>query len=470
MGLVHKTSSWCDRLWMEHLELSETGRALVKRCVDKQGEPAAGFPADLHARLYLPTTPDLHDDFPAWAGRLLDLAGDLGEWHQLKLMTARNGFAAGIAAEVMLDKLIEQVPDPPEAEPDGGSGGDGNSDDDSDRNSDNNNDNQGGENQPQSDSDIRAALRKAARSARDAVTDAESALEGMGPCLAGSQFVQRAGPADLKAIRDAHERLRSSDRLKRIAQLAGRLERVAASKARSKVKPGVGEIHGVGLGDDIARMLPSELVALKHPKRRFVLLSKLVERRALTYEMTGREPQARGPICVLLDESASMRSDGNDVWSKAVALALLSTATKQRRAFHMIAFNAGIRREVGIEPGKATPADITRALDERCAGGTDFDGPILRAVEVIHTSRTMKNADVVVITDGQDELDDEVIEAATELTRTEGVSWFVVGVGDNAAEVCSASLGSIATDLYAVKRTDETDLVAPVINLERGAA
>ena len=54
MGLVYKTSKWADRLWGEHLSVSESGRALVKAGIDKQGEAFAGFPSDLHARLYLP--------------------------------------------------------------------------------------------------------------------------------------------------------------------------------------------------------------------------------------------------------------------------------------------------------------------------------------------------------------------------------------------------------------------------------
>jgi hypothetical protein len=67
-----------------------------------------------------------------------------------------------------------------------------------------------------------------------------------------------------------YQRLQGSSRLKRIAELAGRLERIAANKARSKVKPGVGEVHGIGLGGlaDLARLLPSELVALRRPARR----------------------------------------------------------------------------------------------------------------------------------------------------------------------------------------------------------
>jgi Mg-chelatase subunit ChlD len=463
MGLCYRTSVWADRLWTEHLELSEAGRALVKRGIGKQGESFAGFPADLHARLYLPTDPDENDDYPEWAGKLHGMSIELGEWHQLKLMTARNGFASGIAAEVMLEQLLPHVPDTPEGDPEGG-GGDNNEQKGEDKQ-----EKQDGGDSPSdgpSDSDIRAALRKAARSARDAVQDAESAIEGMAPGIGVSR---NNGPADLKAIREAHEKLKGSSRLKRIAQLAGRFERIAASKARSKVKPGVGEIHGVGLGDDISRLLPSELVQLKHPRLRLSFMARLLEKRALTYAMQGREPQGKGPIVVLLDESGSMREDGRDIWSKAVALALLSQASKARRAYHVVAFNGAVIREVSIEPGKGTPADIQEALDHRCRGGTDFNAPILRAMEIIHTSRTMKNADVVMITDGEDELDEETVEAATQLTRDEGASFFIVGVGHEAARTVPITLGPIATSIHAVARTDETDLVAPIVNLDRRA-
>jgi Mg-chelatase subunit ChlD len=450
MGLVFKTSKWADRLWTEHLELSEGGRDLVKRGIGKQGETFAGFPADLHARLYLPTEPTENDDYPEWAGKLHAMSTELQEWHQLKLMTSRNGFASGIAAEVMLEQLLPHVPDPPEAEPEDGAG---------------NGKQKGDEQTPcPSDSDIRTALRKATRNARDAVQDAESAIEGMAPGIGVSR---NNGPADLKAIRDAHAKLKDSPRLKRIAQLAGRFERIASSKARSKVKPGVGEIHGVGLGDDISRLLPSELVQLKHPKLKLAFMARLLERKALTYAMQGREPQGRGPIVVLLDESGSMRADGRDNWSKAVCLTLLSTATKQKRPWHLVAFNGAIIREVAIEPGKGTAADIQRALDHRCRGGTDFNAPITRACEIIQTSKTMKQADVVLITDGEDELEDGTVEAATMLTKNEGVSWFVVGVGQEATQTVPITLGPIATSMHCVARIDDTSVVADLVNLER---
>jgi len=104
------------------------------------------------------------------------------------------------------------------------------------------------------------------------------------------------------------------------------------------------------------------------------------------------------------------------------------------------------------------------ALDHRCSGGTDFDAPVKRAIEVIRTSRTMKQADVVIITDGEDSLDPATSEAAVALTRAEGVSWFAVGVGPD-AELGLQSLAPIATTMVRIKSTDDPEPIIPVINL-----
>ena len=471
MGLCYQTSRWLDRLWGEHLELSSPARDLVESGITKQGPPFAGFPADLHTRLYLPSDPPAQDEFPAWAAHLHTLASELGEWQRLRAMCSRNGFAAGVAAEVMLSHLLPHVPEPPPSSPD-------------EHPAESRPDSPANlgpglgtppptDNAPAPDTALRASLRRAARAARDAVQEAEAGLEGlatpMGLSSPGKGVVTDAGPANLKAIRSVHTRLDSSPRLKRICLLAGRLERIAASKARSKVKPGVGEVHGIDLGDDLSRLLPSELVALRHPRLRLHLLSRLLQRKAIVYGMQGKEPQARGPVVVLLDESGSMRSGDKDIWSKAVCLALLSTATRQKRDWHLISFNGAIIRETAIPARQATMAIIQQALDHRCRGGTDFDAPVLRAVEIIRTSGSMKKADVVIITDGEDSLEPATVQAATSLTRTEGVSWFAVGVGPDADTELS-SLAPIATSMVRVRDTDDAEPVAPVINLNSSQA
>jgi len=184
----------------------------------------------------------------------------------------------------------------------------------------------------------------------------------------------------------------------------------------------------------------------------------------MVYGMQGKEPQARGPVIVLLDESGSMRAGGKDTWAKAVCLALLSTSTRQKRDWHLVSFNGGIIRETAIPARRATMADIQEALDHRCAGGTDFNAPIFRAVELLWHSPTMKKADVVIITDGEADLNPETVEVAKNLTRTEGVSWFAVGVGpDSDTEL--QSLASISTSMVRVRDTDNPEPIVPVINL-----
>ena len=476
MGLCFQTSRWLDRLWSEHLELSSPACDLVEAGIHKQGPPFAGFPADLHARLYLPSDPPAQDEAPAWASHLHNLAAELGEWQRVRTMCARNGFAAGVAAEVMLSHLLPHVPDPPppspNSQPGDGDTSQGPSDPPGKVEQGPGTTTPGDDSLP-SDAALRASLRRAARAARDAVQEAEAGLEGlaipMGLSSPGKGVVTDAGPANLKAIRSVHTRLDSSPRLRRICELAGRLERIAASKVRSKIKPGVGEVHGIDLGADLSRLLPSELVALRHPRLRLHLLSRLLQRRALTYGMQGKEPQARGPVIVLLDESGSMRSGGKDIWAKAVCLALLSTATRQKRDWHLVSFNGGIIRETAIPARQATMADIQAALDHRCAGGTDFNAPIFRAVELLWHSPTMKKADAVIITDGEADLNPETIQVAKNLTRTEGVSWFAVGVGpDSDTELLS--LGPIATSMVRVRDTDDSEPVVPVINLESSSA
>jgi len=304
------------------------------------------------------------------------------------------------------------------------------------------------------------------------VEEAESQIEGLGTplglSLPGTSALRSPQPSDLKAIREAHKKVKGSYRLRRIAELAGRLERIAANKARSRVKPGVGEVHGIGLGNDLSRLLPSELIQLRRPALRLSLLARLLQNKALVYAMAGREPLAKGPIIVLLDESSSMKEFEKEIWSKAVALALLAQATKKRRSWHLVAFNADIIREVAIPAGKAAPGDIERALDHGCYGGTDFDKPIMKAISIIENEKKMKQADVIIITDGEDTLTPATIEAANLSTRRIGVSWYVVAVGIDAG-LSIQSLSPIATSTVWVKDTSDPEPIVPVINLEIGS-
>jgi uncharacterized protein with von Willebrand factor type A (vWA) domain len=123
-------------------------------------------------------------------------------------------------------------------------------------------------------------------------------------------------------------------------------------------------------------------------------------------------------------------------------------------------------REHAIAVSKATAADIQLALDHGCSGGTDLDAPVIRAVDIIRTSPTMRQADVVIITDGEDELEPTTVQRAQELTTNEGVSWFCIGVGPD-AEAGLQSLAPIATSMVRVRDVEDAEPIIPIINLER---
>ena len=105
---------------------------------------------------------------------------------------------------------------------------------------------------------------------------------------------------------------------------------------------------GVELGGELGRALPAELAAMRPGSRlRLLTLARWADKRLQQYQMQGDEPQARGPIVVLLDERIVIGRPST--WAAAVALASLSTAARERRACTVVGFNSGIRYVVRLD-------------------------------------------------------------------------------------------------------------------------
>lgn len=482
MGLCYDTSKWSDYLWDSHVDQSLSSRTVLDDGKEKQPE-FESFAHDIHSRLYLLNEPSKVENGPEWATKLHEAASELNEWQQLRKRCHNDGFLSSLAAEQVLQSLIRFVPraksedkenqgqNQPgnQGNPGQGQPGNGNAQGTNGTGQGNGQSNQvGTSGQPGNGNGsvgLRRALRKAIREATDAVCQAQGQLEGVQEALGlpGTAPSANATIKDIDRIRDAHKRISSSYRLKQIAELAGRLQRLAATKKRSKIKPAVGCVKGITLSGDIARVLPTELAGLRGSKlARLDSLRKIVEKRALSYQMEGEETSTRGPIVILADESGSMNGE-RETWSKAVALSILSTATQQKRAWHLIGFSGHINHEQSIKAGEGTASTLEQALCRACSGGTDFTQPVARALDILEDSETMKKADVIIITDGEAELDKDVAERARQMTKSEGINFFVVGIGDEAA---LSSLRGIATSMVKLNTFDTNDPITPVINLE----
>jgi uncharacterized protein YegL len=275
--------------------------------------------------------------------------------------------------------------------------------------------------QPQEET-VRKLVREGAEAASAAVEEYRDAAAGLQQVMfgAGKSGEGRRTVDDRKV--GLARRLRADPRLKRIAQLAGRFIRIAQQKRRTKVKHGAEEITDVELGNDIGRLLPVELVKLRHPRLHTLALRDLLERKAMQYALTGKERLGKGPLVLLLDRSGSMEGE-KDTWSTAVALALMGLAHAERRTFAVVAFTDQIVFQAVVKPGEQLNGD---ALGLSCTGGTNIDTAMTRGLDIIDRNPgPLHEADLVLVTDGA-----SPAERAVELkSQTSKLGVTVLGIG-----------------------------------------
>ena len=199
-------------------------------------------------------------------------------------------------------------------------------------------------------------------------------------------------------------RLRGKD-LWRLADLVGRMRRLAAAKRRRKEVAKHDEVYSVTLGGDPARMLPSELaagLASRNPLRRRDFYRRLAEGQILSHELRAEERSGRGPVVALIDASGSM-SGQNMEWAVAVTLALVdATAGRGRggpkRRSSVLFFNSQLVREVAFEPGERDAKKLLEVAAVGAGGGTDYRPALARAVEIAGGSGH-EGADLLLVTD-----------------------------------------------------------------------
>jgi uncharacterized protein with von Willebrand factor type A (vWA) domain len=252
-------------------------------------------------------------------------------------------------------------------------------------------------------------------------------------------------------------RVRNSDKLRRIVELAGRLQATARAKRATRSEYARSELVGVEPTGDLARILPSELVSLADPLRTADLVRRLGERSAMGYRVRGREKTAKGPILVALDMSGSMRG-AKDVWAKAVALAIADIARTEKRAFGIVLFDSAIAGCLLLSDG-ASPLPLLDLLSCEPGGDTDFQHPMTWALGRIGDASArakFTRADVVLVTDGHASSD----AARATMARADALGAHVFGISIGAGRGALASWAHDVACIDDVSRdTAATDLL-----------
>jgi uncharacterized protein with von Willebrand factor type A (vWA) domain len=278
---------------------------------------------------------------------------------------------------------------------------------------------------------------------------------------------------------------RAADRLAQLPALASLLERLGRSTPRPTAPPRTapqaqdaptriplraqetripgapGELTGIRLSADLARMLPSEAALLRHPIGRRLWRARHAEGRLLAHDSEAvltdwrpdpdaptrqgaaqapPQPLAHGPFILCLDTSGSMRGAPEHI-AKAVAIAAVRAARASGRGCRLIAF--GGAGEV-LERDLAGPGGLQALLDlmgQGFDGGTDVQTPIERAIELVH-DRAWTSADLLIVSDGEFGCVPATLQRLDEARATLGLAVHGILVGDRETmgllEVCDA--------------------------------
>ncbi len=230
--------------------------------------------------------------------------------------------------------------------------------------------------------------------------------------------------------------LAGNDKLKKLAQMVGRMKYHALALRRKIFERTSEELFETSLGNEISRLLPHELVSLHHPVLRKDFTRRFLDGQLLLYSLRGIEEKGKGPVIVCLDGSSSMMGD-KEIWAKALTLTLLEIARRQRRLFRSICFSsAGSPLHIlDLNPRERYEVETPKVMELAeyfPGGGTDFETPLNAALECIKQSR-FQRGDIIFITDGECRVSADWAERFRKEKEALGFSLFsiLIDIGSN---------------------------------------
>lgn len=227
------------------------------------------------------------------------------------------------------------------------------------------------------------------------------------------------------------QRLAGDIRFRQIAEAAGRFQAIAALRQgakRSKQIPD--QIADTSLGNNLAKLVPSELVRVAIEAARSHFMKDFAEESLAQQEFDGSTDDGQqGPIVVCLDKSGSMNGP-LEIESTGLMLALVSIAQEQQRNARVILFDDGVRHIKDLNPLTTSHSDRIELADRRYGGGTNFMQPLQKALEALEQNAALKEADVIFITDGEADVSEDFSQKWREAQQRLNFKVYTLLVGD----------------------------------------
>jgi uncharacterized protein with von Willebrand factor type A (vWA) domain len=211
-----------------------------------------------------------------------------------------------------------------------------------------------------------------------------------------------------------------------------------------------GETIGVRRSNEMAAMLASQAIYLKHPLLKKIWRAQFVEQALLSHDRelrlsspdseTAWEPQAkrlqrpkakaeRGPIIVCVDTSGSMQG-GKELIAKACVLEAMRCAHRDQRPCYLYCFSGPeniVEHELALS--QTGLEQLSTFLEGSFSGGTDFTEPLTRAIRRVAAGE-WQQADILIASDGEFGVVREVALQAIALKAELGLHIASLLIGD----------------------------------------
>ena len=247
------------------------------------------------------------------------------------------------------------------------------------------------------------------------------------------------------------ERIRNIVRIQykypQVLQVAKVMGRVADVEGPARIPLGVGgrqpvyhgspsDIDGVGVGNDLTSLLPSEMVQMTDDELEGLFAYKFATHRLQTFSHRSRimhpshkirlnRARPKGPMVVCLDTSASMQGVPEEI-GHSLVVKLLQLAMQQNRDLLLIPFAVNAR-----------PFDVrknrTRLLEffrKRAEGDTDATAMTGLMIHILCERPEYGGADVLLVSDFQIPMVSERLQGDMRRMREQGTRFYGLQIGE----------------------------------------
>lgn len=274
------------------------------------------------------------------------------------------------------------------------------------------------------------AIEEAAKAAAQAAEDAGN-LPSFGSGFGQGEPVYESPEQALTIA----EMWANNERLRKMAELFGRVDPEVLYLRSKRVVGGNDEIVDVKFGDNLSRVLPNELALFGsgNPVLELDFLSRFADQELLEFSTIGEEHAGRGPVIIIIDGSYSMQGD-RTIWTRAVTMCLLHICRLEKRDFIAIEFADMGECEVWEFPAKQPldPQLIINMASHFFGGGTAPIQGVQRAEQVMAEAPAFKKADIVMVGDGEAGFGTEDAKIRDRLVGM-GVRLFGIAIGEKSS-------------------------------------